>query len=306
VILAVPTSWEFASLLCKFLLYVGIACVAGGGLSLWLYSDGSRRSLQLNLRYILVGAVFGFQGVLANFFIQVGLVNDSGPGGMFDWSMASILLDTAVGDSTVWRLAGFVIVLGACPRFISYINHRSRPPELKFYLAVTSSMVLAALILAYSFSQVGHVSVLSTPARIAVVIHVFAVALWLGALYPLLRLTAVDDRQLLQLTMRRFGDHALVIVLLLLIAGAVMLWEVLSSPRELFSTAYGQLLSLKLVLVASILGIAGVNKFLLVPCLSDTEGALRLRRSIRIEMVVATLILLATTYLSTIVGPMQH
>jgi putative copper export protein len=54
------------------------------------------------------------------------------------------------------------------------------------------------------------------------------------------------------------------------------------------------------------LSVAVINKLVLVPAIVINASALRLRRSIRIEMVAVTLILIATSYLSTIVGPAGH
>ena len=78
-----------------------------------LYNDGSRSTVQSNIRYITLGAFIGFQGVLFNFLVQIGLVIDSGFFGMFDWSMSSIFLNTQLGDTTFFRMAGFVIIFFA-------------------------------------------------------------------------------------------------------------------------------------------------------------------------------------------------
>ena len=106
-----PSSWELASLVCKLLLYFGAASIAGGSLCLWQFSDGRRGTVHGNLIYMISGALIGFQAVILNFLLQVGLVNDDGISGMFDWSMAAILLDTQLGDVTFYRLAGFVLAL---------------------------------------------------------------------------------------------------------------------------------------------------------------------------------------------------
>ena len=214
-------------MVCKLLLYFGAASIAGGSLCLGLYSDGHRQTVHTLLVYINLGAILGFQAVLANFFIQVGLVNDDGLTAMFDWSMAIIL-------------------------------------------------------------------------------HFFAFACWIGSLFPLLLLTRSVDLEFMQSTMRRFGNHAMAIVLILAVAGVLMLIEVIASPSELVTTAYGLSLLLKLVLVLTIVGIAGLNKLLLVGAIISESSGAKLGKSIRVESVVATLILLLTVYFSTIIGPADH
>ena len=88
----VPNSWELASLVCKFLFYIGAAASLGSAVSLCLYNDGRRVTVHRLMRYQLIGGLIGFHAVLINFLVQVGLANNSGLAGAFDWFMAEILL----------------------------------------------------------------------------------------------------------------------------------------------------------------------------------------------------------------------
>jgi putative copper resistance protein D len=65
-------------------------------------------------------------------------------------------------------------------------------------------------------------------------------------------------------------------------------------------------LLLKLTLVLVILGVAAMNKLMLVPVLISSGSIVKLQRSIRYELAIAVVILVATSYLSTIVGPAEH
>ena len=69
----------------------------------------------------------------------------------------------------------------------------------------------------------------------------------------------------------------------------------------LFSTAYAQVLLVKMALVSGVLGLAAVNKFRLVPALrvGTARATERLRRSIEIEIGIAGPIFLATSLLTT-------
>ncbi|MDA1369555.1 MAG: CopD family protein [Proteobacteria bacterium] len=302
----VPTAWELASLVCKLLLYFGTASIAGGSLSLRLYNDGSRKSVNSLLLYIMAGALLGFQGVLANFFIQVGLINDSGLSGMFDWSMASLLLGAQLGDVTIFRLAGFVLVILSTLFYLRKAQHLIQPPSQAFFgaLLILHGVVLIAI--AFSFTLAGHVSVLGVVPRFAIIVHTLAFSVWIGALIPLLLLTASTDLDLLQRLLKRFGDHAIAVLLALAGAGVLMLLSLLETPGQLLSSAYGLALLVKLIMVALIVGIAGLNKLVFVPAILRQGHAASLRNSIRVEILVATLILMLTAYLSTIVGPPGH
>lgn len=85
-----------------------------------------------------------------------------------------------------------------------------------------------------------------------------------------------------------------------------MLWELIASLQEFFSSAYGIALLLKFVLVLAILGVAAINRLVLVPRLIGEANADKLRHSIRQEMGLAIVILMTTSYLSTLIGPASH
>ena len=186
---SLPTAWEISSLICKLFLYFGAASMIGGSICLWLFSDGRRQSALINLSYILLGSFCGFQAVLVNFLIQVGLINDRGFSGMFDWAMASILFDTALGDVTVLRMASFVIAMIAGLLFLRPVMVSSKPLSQGFIQRVVLVNTVLFLLLASSFRLAGHISTLPILSQIAIMLHVTAVALWIGSLYPLLILT---------------------------------------------------------------------------------------------------------------------
>ena len=85
-----------------------------------------------------------------------------------------------------------------------------------------------------------------------------------------------------------------------------MLYELFESPMALINSDYGSALLLKLTLVLVILGVAAMNKLMLVPVLISSGSIVKLQRSIRYELAIAVAILVATSYLSTIVGPAEH
>ena len=300
---SVPTSWELTSLVCKLLLYFGAASIAGGSLCLWLYNNGKRQFFEKVISYIMLGAFLGFLGTLVNYFVQVGLINARGLTGMFDWDMASLLLETQLGEVTYMRLTGFILA------FISsliFFRKAVRLPQQSFYRLLLGVHGIAFLFVAFSFTKAGHVSVLTGIARTAVVFHLYAFSAWIGSLFPLLLLTNSTELNLLKKLMQQFGDNALGIVIILAGMGALMLLELLDNPAELYTTPYGLVFLLKLFLVLVTLSVAVINKLGLVPAIVNNASALRLRRSIRVEMVAITLVLIATSYLSTIVGPAGH
>ena len=98
-----------------------------------------------------------------------------------------------------------------------------------------------------------------------------------------------------------FGRRAVWIVPVLLIAGTLYATMLVGSVAALATTPYGQVLMVKVGLVSGLLGLAALNKFLLVPALRSGEAAAssRLRRSIDWELAGVAAVLLATSLMTT-------
>lgn len=298
-----PGSWELARLLCKFLLYLGAASIAGGSLCLWQFTDGRRESVQRNLSYMMIGANVGFLAEVCNFFIQVGQLSGSGIAGMFDWDMAALLLDTSLGDATFYRLGGFVWALLASLYYLRKLKYARAPFTQAEYKRLLLVYAIPLLIIGLTFGITGHLSVFSIPAHVAIALHFVAFSLWIGALYPLLQLSRSPDLHVLRTGMKRFGDFATGIVLALFGAGIYLVFQLFNSWQELVTTAYGIGLLTKLFFVLQLLAIAALNRLILVPRLVAATDVSALQRSLRVEMLVASLVLAVTAYFSTVIGP---
>ena len=189
---------------------------------------------------------------------------------------------------------------------LAYLGRLSRPPGQAFFRVFYRLNAAALLLLLLSFQATGHVAPLSLPARIALVIHVIGVALWLGSLLPLLRATGIYQREQAQLLLSQFSSRATVMVTALLVAAAYLLTQLLSTPTELLSSGYGASLLLKIVLVCALLSLAALNRWWLVPLLTRPGAMLHIRRSITLEMVFGFFVLAVTVFLSTVIGPASH
>lgn len=99
----------------------------------------------------------------------------------------------------------------------------------------------------------------------------------------------------------RFSSLASVSLVTVIVAGLTMTFMIIDGPGELFTTAWGQVLIAKTVIVAVAAGIGGFNHFRLKPALEanpDDPGlALHLRRSLTIESVVFAAIAVITAFL---------
>lgn len=292
--------WAMASMAAKLISLLGIAGVVGGSFSIYLgHSTGFGREPRL-WRYLLFSAALGLGATLVFFLAQVGAINQAGLAGVLDVDMALILAQTSHGYMTGLRGLGFSAVLVACLLWQVSAGAGSR---IRARQAGMFCLIAAIALLGLSFALTGHVSELSAVARAALILHVLAAFLWLGSLYPLLRLSTVANMSQVQRLMRLFGAAALLIVGVLLISGIFLLTRLVQSLDALFTTAYGLTLLAKLAGVSCLLALAAINKLLLVPRLTARASGAHLRASIRTEIIVAVLVLAATTWLTTAVGP---
>lgn len=167
--------------------------------------------------------------------------------------------------------------------------------------------LVGVLLVLLAFTQVGHTR--GDPRMGALLLfHLAVAAFWMAALPPLYRLAGHerdDGRSLLAL--RRFGRIGLVLIPLMLIAGAGLVgWQMGGRPAALLGSSYGQVLTVKLALVALLLALGALNRWRLVPAVGRAEpGARRrLRRSIATEGALMALLLLTVALLFTTGSPL--
>lgn len=150
------------------------------------------------------------------------------------------------------------------------------------------------------------------------IVHLLVAGAWVGALAALIALvskrgeTTENHLRMTHRTLHGFSVVGTVIVALIVMSGLVNIW-MLVGPDNIGSalgTLYGQLLLLKLVLFAAMLGLAAINRFRLTPAFEqaiaagETKGALGgLRRSLAIEAGAAVVILALVAWLGTLQPP---
>ena len=289
-------------LVSKLLIYLGSAAVMGGWFVLVLAKEQSGLTFFIK-RYMVVGALMALLAVGINFYAQVGSFAESGWAGMFDTMYAAMLWDSPLGYSVILRFVALFVI------FLMLLLSCYKIPGL-------SIMVLPGVLLAASFSLIGHTAELNQLLRFLLSLHVLIALLWMGSLLPLWQAcrnvqklhprtchSATCPITALQQLMHRFGVLAMGLVAVLLVCGVILAYQLLGSVSELISTPYGLMLLAKVSLVVVILGFAAWHKWRLVPQLTAPAAVLRLQRSIRLEGFVGLIIVFVTVLLTTVVGP---
>ena len=204
--------------------------------------------------------------------------------------LLTLVLDTPAGLSALVASGGLalLLVIERVPAAVPVVV-RVIPPVL-----VILSMTL-----------VGHATSRGMLTGMLLALHLAGIGFWLAGLLPMRRMCSDPmeggDAAHLASLAEEFGRLALVLVAMLVVAGLCYAALLLGSVAALFTSAYGQVLLIKITLVSAILGLAAVNKFRLVPALREGAAlaASKLRRSIEMEMGLAALVFLATSFLTT-------
>ena len=149
----------------------------------------------------------------------------------------------------------------------------------------------------------GHaMSAASSLPWIAQVAHGLGAGLWIGTLAAvvavalgLARDPAAHPR--IGVLVRRFSRLAIAAVLAIALSGVVTAVFYFDAVAELWSTAYGRTLSLKVGLFAAVGAVGAYNWRRLTPRLGDARGTAALLVSARVELALATVLLAVTAVL---------
>jgi len=219
--------------------------------------------------------------------------------GMQTMSMTDMAMHTHWGFALRLELGTAVVALVA---FILAARHLSGA-----WLVIS----ISALVLAVTPALAGHAAASPKFTSLMIVsdfLHVLGGASWLGSLLavmvvgiPLsLMLDGVERWSSVASLVNSFSPVALASVTVVVISGLIASWVHLEHVSALWQTAYGQVLLLKLALVAITLTIGAYNFRRVQPQLVNEVGATRLRRSAVLELAFGFLILLVTGFLTGI------
>ncbi|KXS36850.1 MAG: putative copper resistance protein D [Halomonadaceae bacterium T82-2] len=285
--------WELASFILKIASYAVVLSAAGGALFLILFPTLNvrerNRVVTMTLGLALAGSLLTAMAIP----LRSGFLSGMGLSGMFEPFYLNMLFESVVGTSTKLRWLGLAL--------IGFVWLR-RP--LGYGIGALGAVLTVA-----SFALIGHTADLE--ARLAggglIALHLLAVSFWIGALWPLIWMSYAPDTSRVARVLERFGTLAMVLVGALILAGGSVAWLLLDQLSTLWESHYGNLLVFKLLVFISLLALAGLNRFRLVPRFAEeVPGAsVALRRSIALEVVAVGAILAITAALTTFASPFE-
>jgi len=285
------SGWDAAAVCAKAITYAATLGAAGAIFFLGICGSLLQEPQRSRIRR-LIGILVLASALATGVKILLMSATMSGDlAGMFDMAFARMILGAGEGLASGVRLAG----LALCA-FAVASNQRFRALGLA-----------GAAIASVSFAGVGHVHGLlpNVAPSLLLCLHLLCAAFWLGALAPLLITARGHNESQIAAVAARFGKWALGVVALLLTAGASLLWTLIGDAAQFWSSDYGRMMAIKLLFVAALLGIAGLNKLYLTPRLlqGHSKAFVQFRRTVQTEMVLGALILLITATFTTVTGP---
>ncbi|MDQ8705874.1 copper resistance protein CopC [Streptomyces sp. LHD-70] len=248
----------------RYVSYAGFALLVGGAaflLACWRQGVGVR-AMQRLIAYSWVGLTGGTLALL----LLRGPYTDSGKlADVLDLGGLGAVLETKTGAALVSRL----LLLGAAALFVVVLfgayARREDPAEkrdLTFGLAVGGGVVAAGLASTWALAEHASTGIQRAIAMPVDVVHLLAVAAWLGGLTALLvaLYRAPADQPVGRGAVQRFSRIAFGSVLVLVATGLYQSWRQVGSWNALVSTAYGQLLLVKVGLVVLLVGVASISR----------------------------------------------
>ncbi len=242
-------------------------------------------------------------GLLAHTSILAGSVAE----GLKLESLSAVMTTMSMGPSTAVRASASALAL-------IFLSVR-RPDRASWWACAGAGALIAA-----SFAWMGHGAATDGTAGLlhlaADILHTLAAGAWIGALVAFFlllppRTASADLDAVLHKALQGFSGIGSALVAVLIASGLANSWFLVGPSRiaGLWTTPYGQLLSIKLALFTGMLVLAAVNQFRLTPALgaklagegsSSGDALATLRRSVVLETALAFVVLAVVAWLGTL------
>ncbi|MFF4136945.1 copper resistance CopC/CopD family protein [Streptomyces mirabilis] len=277
----------------RYVSYAGFILLVGGAafvLACWQRGAGVRPVQRL----VVSGWLALTGATLALLLLRGSYVGSGKVGDIFDLTLLGQVLQTKAGAALVSRLlllaagALFIAVLfGAYARRDeadatdegdvsgrsdasdkgdgsdkSGVDADAEKRDLTFGLAIGGAVVAAGLAASWAMAEHASTGIQAGLAMPVDVLHLLAVAVWLGGLSALLvaLFRAPVETQIDAAAVRRFSRLAFGSVTVLAATGIYQSWRQVGSWSALTGTWYGQLLLIKIGLVAVLVGTAWISR----------------------------------------------
>ncbi|MFE0626735.1 copper resistance CopC/CopD family protein [Streptomyces sp. NPDC058864] len=245
----------------RYAAYLGFALLVGAAFFIGVcWPDGARtRSMR---RLVATGWAAMVAATILLLMLRAPYANGGGLGDAFDLGGVREVLDTRPGAALLSRL----LLLAAGAVFIAVLfgswAKREDPVErqdLAWGLAIGGTVVSVGLAATWAMAEHASVGIQASVAMPVDIVHLLAMAVWLGGLTSLL-VALWGGQRVERATVQRFSRIAFGAVVTLVVTGVYQSWRQLGSWDALVSTGYGQLLLVKVGLVILLVELAWLSR----------------------------------------------
>ncbi|MFK4224470.1 copper resistance CopC/CopD family protein [Streptomyces sp. NPDC019890] len=255
----------------RYAAYAGFVLLVGGAafvLACW-QRGASVRPLQ---RLVAQGWVALTAATLAMLLLRTPYTGSGNLADAFDLGGLRDVLETKTGAALISRL----LLLGAAALFVAVLfgayakredengdegegEGEGEKKDLTFGLAIGGTVVAAGIAGTWALSEHASTGIQPGLAMPVDVLHLLAVATWLGGLAALLTVLYLAP-SIERAAVRRFSRVAFGSVVVLTATGIYQSWRQVGSWSALTGTSYGQLLLVKVALVVVMVCVAWISR----------------------------------------------
>jgi putative copper resistance protein D len=274
------------------------------------------------LQLLVIGAAIGLvtSGFLQFWAVSADMSGLSLSDSLSKNTLSTVLFQTQFGHICQWRL-GFAAVFAVM--MSTLVGKKWLFRRKVTVLEIGAGLVAVALIV--SLAGTGHAAATGGPTLplrlLADGAHLLAASIWPAGLLPFALflgcVRATDDTTRLgsvRDAIRRFSNLSFLVVGILIASGIINSYFIVGSFHALFTSDYGQILCLKLLILLVMLGIAACNRYQVLPLLfaqamvPDSNAITlllnRLRRFVLVEFTLAVAIVVVVSNLG--ITPPPH
>lgn len=245
----------------RYAAYGGFVLLVGGGAFVLVCWRGGASALPMQ-RLVVRGWLALTAATLAMLLLRNPYTGSGKFADAFDLAGLQAVLETKPGAALVSRL----LLLGAAALFIAVLfgTYARREDELErkdltFGLAVGGGVVATGIAATWAMSEHASTGIQANIAVPVDILHLLAVAAWLGGLVSLL-VALYRTPEIGSGAVRRFSAVAFGSVVVLAATGIYQSWRQVGSWSALTGTRYGQLLIVKVALIGVMLAVAWFSR----------------------------------------------
>jgi len=290
----------------RFLLFAGIALLIGGVVFLVLIARGTSAAPRIRV-LIWTGWVVSVVATVLGVMLQGPYAEGAGIGDAVKWTIINDIFDTRYGHYAEIRL---ILLALALPLLLTLSAvDRRRPSVIWLVCASVVGVLLAATPGLAGHADTGDWTIFAVPLD---TMHVLAMSVWLGGLVALL-VGALGGGFSggLRRAITLFSLLALWCVIALVVTGLFASWRQVGFSIDGFTdTSYGNILLVKLAIVAGLVALGAVSRSIVhkrqsapldapdtVIAAVDEQTTHGLRRSVGLEVLLGIAVLAVTALL---------